>query len=302
MSNELVPIGGESLPANIDEELRKNILADMEDASKETAEAIEFKPPLIAIGKATWLIGESEEPIQSFRGIILHHVKANAIWYHADKENPIILDTFPEGYEIGGKIPLCSSTGAISGSLPIQDGAAHGRVVNCFGNCGSGKGSAGAHSPESKDCYLNTFGSAVTDSGEPGKGKACKNMRRLLILVEGRRYPHLLSLPPTSLNGYDAYCRHVEAQNKNVSYIWTTFTLEKQQNESGQLVWYIFNKEKAFDGIGALDENLYQQVYNFRQEHKELLGRVEITEAEYETPRDADFEIEDDNIPQPEEK
>lgn len=48
-------------------------------------------------------------------------------------------------------------------------------------------------------CKFNQFGSAVDANGKPKKGKACKEVNNVLMLLEGQWLPVLIALPPTSL-------------------------------------------------------------------------------------------------------
>ena len=50
------------------------------------------------------------------------------------------------------------------------------------------------------DCPFNRFGTA-----KKGGGKACKNMIRLYMMVEGSPIPIVISLPPTSIEGSRNY-------------------------------------------------------------------------------------------------
>lgn len=52
------------------------------------------------------------------------------------------------------------------------------------------------------DCPMNQFGTA---KGGAGAGKACKNMIRLYMMVEGSPVPLVISLPPTSMTGWQNY-------------------------------------------------------------------------------------------------
>lgn len=285
MSRDLI-----KLDDNLPEELKQEILADYEAAGSEIKDAVDFKPPVIKIGKATWLIGEDEKPVESFEGVIIHLVKSNAYWHEEDNNlNPVLFDKdqLPPDYTPGGKVPLCSSIGGIYGTRERTQGAANGKVAECFGKCGNGK------SPDG--CHLNFFGTAVNkQTGKREKGKACKNMRRLLVLVKGERYPFLISLPPTSIASFDSYVRFIEAKGKRVCYVWTHFGLDKQSD--GGKTWYTFSKDKAQDKYSDLEPNLVKTIYEGRKEFDGLLGDIQITEDEYAPKEvdDADFTIEDE--------
>ena len=44
-----------------------------------------------------------------------------------------------------------------------------------------------------------TYGTGTDDKGNPSKGKACKNMRRIYLLMDNDPNFYLLSVPPTSI-------------------------------------------------------------------------------------------------------
>ena len=69
-------------------------------------------------------------------------------------------------------------------------------------DCGSFDGIAGIGDPggKCKTCPLNQY-----ESADEGKGKACKNRRRIYILREGDVFPMLLSLPTGSLKVFTKY-------------------------------------------------------------------------------------------------
>lgn len=77
-------------------------------------------------------------------------------------------------------------------------------------------------------CPHNVFGTA-------GKGKACKNMHRLYILVEGCPIPVTLTLPPTSLELWRNYAlMDVAAAGLDMCEVVTEFGLTNETNEAGQ--------------------------------------------------------------------
>lgn len=53
-----------------------------------------------------------------------------------------------------------------------------------------------------EDCPMSRFGTAKNGTGA---GKACKNMIRLYMMVEGSPVPLVISLPPTSMPGWQNY-------------------------------------------------------------------------------------------------
>jgi hypothetical protein len=96
-------------------------------------------------------------------------------------------------------------------------------------DCSSVDGKTGTGNPggDCASCAMNQFGS------DGGKGKACKNMKRLYILLEGNMLPIRLDLPPTSLKAYRQYT--VKLTTGAVPY-WaceTVLTLRKEKNPEG---------------------------------------------------------------------
>lgn len=78
-----------------------------------------------------------------------------------------------------------------------------------------------------KDCELNKFG-----SGENG-GKACKNKRRIFLLLENSAIPVIFSLPTTSLGDFSKFILRLRGKNKKSFQVVTKFTLKKEQNAGG---------------------------------------------------------------------
>ena len=78
-------------------------------------------------------------------------------------------------------------------------------------------------------CPMNAWGTA-----EDGRGKACKNMRRIYILRDGESLPLLLTLPPTSLKNLSDYLGlRIVARGFRSYGVITKVTLKKAQNAGG---------------------------------------------------------------------
>lgn len=169
--------------------------------------------------------GNKDIVMEKFQGIIIAHHKNNALFPAATDDEE----------EKMNKPPICASLDGITG------------VERETGEC--------------KDCATcphNIFG---TD----GKGKACKNMHRLYILVEGCPIPVTLSLPPTSLELWRNYAvMDVAASGLDMSEVVTEFGLINETNDAGQkysivtfkMVGKVDDKVKAFcvDAGNALEQ------------------------------------------------
>lgn len=77
-------------------------------------------------------------------------------------------------------------------------------------------------------CPYNRFGSA-----RGGRGKACKNMRRLYIMRQNDIFPMIMTLPPTALSAFDKYRTKVMLARKKMYGVVTKITLKTAQNKDG---------------------------------------------------------------------
>ena len=96
-------------------------------------------------------------------------------------------------------------------------------------DCGSFNAAEGTGTPggECEYCLYNQFG-----TGENG-AKACKERRRLYLLLEGEMFPMVLSLPTGSLKDFSRYLmRCLPKWGKSSSGI-TRFSLVKAVNKGG---------------------------------------------------------------------
>lgn len=76
--------------------------------------------------------------------------------------------------------------------------------------CGSWDGEIGivTETGEQKrcaDCPYNAWGSGEDEAGNQTRGKACKEMRRLFIALDGYHLPIMISLPPTSIKNLNSH-------------------------------------------------------------------------------------------------
>ena len=155
------------------------------------------------------------------------------------------------GSDITNQPPECSSMDGISGV------DSDGEVLCC------------------KDCDWNQFGSA-----SKGRGKACKNMQRLYIFVEGVPIPMLLTLPPTSLSAFRSYrVSSLAGRKLKPNEVVTEFTLTQKTTQDGikysvvkfRLVGRLNEADKAFAKI--LTES--------------LKPKVDITADDYSVPEES---------------
>ena len=173
--------------------------------TKENMEGVTPKFPNIKILHQAQLFEFPDgSKIESFNGIILDTNRVNAWW--------------EESFDLtgGGVPPDCFSL----------DG------IHCSQNsskpqcelCGTDK---------SPKCPLNKFQSEVKKDGSAGRGKACKNMKRIHIVLEGQMLPYRLILPPSNLGAIDEYISLLESRGTPYQLVVTKFGLKESQNKDG---------------------------------------------------------------------
>lgn len=99
-------------------------------------------------------------------------------------------------------------------------------------DCGSMDGRVGFTEDgeiiECAKCPFSKFGTA-----EDGKGKACKQKRRLYLVREGEILPTIMTLPTGSLTEYSKYIMRLLNRGKKSNQVVTKFSLKKAQNATG---------------------------------------------------------------------
>lgn len=104
--------------------------------------------------------------------------------------------------------------------------------VNTAPDCGSFDGKLGTGNPGGacEECPFNTFG-----SDEFGIGKACKNKRRIFLLLQGQVFPVMLTVPSASLKDFTAYITRLISKGKRSSSVVTKIGLKKAVSRSGKV-------------------------------------------------------------------
>lgn len=194
--------------------------------------------------------------------------------------------------------PFCSSSDYINGALsdvdwnvvPEQSPARDLKAQIARGGlvCGSGK-----------DCPLNAWGS-VELLGKDGKGKACKEIRRLLFWSQGIAVPILITLSVSSIKAWDGYCSSLEAINAKHNNVVTEITLEKRQSYGETFHAALFSKS------GDMTEDMAAELLTekmtedgMKKLHRHLVdvftGR-EIGLDEYEDAGTSETKVENDEL------
>jgi len=132
---------------------------------------------------------------ETFKGVILDMNRTNAYWAESFEESG------------GGTPPTCLSLDGLVPEPRSKD------IQSPTNSC--------------LDCPQNEFGSGKKD------GKACKNMKRIHILMDGSMMPYRLTSPPSNLKAVDLYVSLLTSQGIPYQLIETEFSLRVAQNKEG---------------------------------------------------------------------
>lgn len=167
---------------------------------KDNIEGVKPKLPTIKIHHQAGLFELPDgRKVESFPAIIIDQFPTNAWW----KES--------YGSTGGGTAPDCFSMNGRTSDPSGEDVQAE--------HCGP--------------CPKNAFGTATKDDGSPARGKACKNMKRVHVLMDGSSYPHRITIPPTSLGVFDQYVATVTDMGMAYQLVYTEFLLKTTPNKDG---------------------------------------------------------------------
>ena len=115
---------------------------------------------------------------------------------------------------------------------------------------------------------------AKNQYGSKGRGKACKNLRRILLKLDANLLPYILTVPPTSLKEIDRYLTALTNVQIPASAAVTQFTLTAAKNEEGiaySLLTPVFREQIAIDDWAKTIVPLKQQFKDFfRQQTIEM--------------------------------
>jgi hypothetical protein len=204
--NALVPMDSFTIAKRyegMDSELLAELqdeLADLDDERGITCRMIKIPA---GGGVAYEVQGDDDDEVdykKEIVGVIVFTHRMNGYW--------------PGGFGSGeaeDKIPFCSSMDGKTG-LTRENGELH--------NCDA--------------CPMNQFGTASDSKGAQAKGKACKNMRRLYLMMDNDPNVYLLAVPPTSIREVNRQLAQIMG-SKGIPYtsLIVSLRLEKAINAGG---------------------------------------------------------------------
>ena len=198
-------------------------------------------------GLAYEVQGEEEtdvEYMKEIKAVVVFTHRVNGFWagaYGDDDQN---------------KAPVCSS---IDGKTGVRIDS--GEVISC------------------ETCPLNQFGSATDQKGEPGKGKACKNMRRLYLMMDNDPNFYLLTVPPTSIKDVNKQLAKIMAGGTPYTGLVLKLTLEKTKNAAG-----VEYSKVVISKAGLLSTAVSAAAKEMRRQIKEQYQSMAITSEDYAAP------------------
>ena len=159
---------------------------------------------------------------------------------------------WPGTIDDGDKVPACASNDGKTGVDRFT-----GEVRHC------------------DTCPYNQYGSA-----DKGNGKACKNMRRIYLLMNGDPNLYMLSVPPTSIRDVNRKLARIMG-SKGIPYtgMIVSLKLEKVKNADG-----IEYSKILLAKSGLLNADASAAAKKLRQEVKQQYANYAITLDDYGVP------------------
>lgn len=213
-------------------------LADLDEESGITCRTIK----LPSGGALAYEVqGEEDDDVEymkEIKGVIIFTHRMNAYW--------------PGEYGNGDdstKIPTCSSMDGKTGIVTET-----GEVCEC------------------ERCPYNAYGSDTRG----GKGKACKNMRRIYLVMDGDPNLYLLTVPPTSIKDVNKQLAKIIAGGTPYTGMVISFKLEKATNANG-----VAYSKVTVSKAGLLPPAIATQAKQMRSKVKEQYASMAITLGDY---------------------
>jgi hypothetical protein len=188
----------------------------------------------------------------TFEGIILDQHAANAWW-----EKPMSEST-------GNERPDCWS---MDGIIPEE--------------------SEKRQSEKCADCPQNEYGSDPTPGSD---GKACKNMKRLLVLMEDSLLPRRFTIPPSSIATFEIYTSNdIYDVGLDYALVESQFFLEKRTKGSFEysIVRIKMNRILKYDEILQVGKCIQE----YKSARQQEIRAEEYVQDETFEPEDLDKDI-----------
>lgn len=141
-------------------------------------------------------------------------------------------------------------------------------------------------------CPYSQFKSARNPDGSQAAGQACKELRQLLVLLPGHMIPHLLSIQPTSVRGFDKYVQTLASGRSSYWTAVTRFSIEIVPASGYPVARVLFALAKR------LPPEQKQLLRPYHEKMRDLLTPMTVDASAYETAHEAqNYQFE--NKPEP---
>ena len=251
-STELATVGSFELTVNRFEGLSPEDLEELKDQMEDLDQDTGIACRLIKIpsgGKLAYEVqtGEDEADVDYMKeveGVIIFTHRLNGYWPGAFGTDD-------------NKVPACSS---MDGKTAVWTDT--GEVRTC------------------ENCPLNQYGSDDNPNGT-GKGKACKNMRRIYLMMNGDPNFYLLTVPPTSIKDVNKQLTKIITGGTPYTGLIVSFKLEKAKNAKG-----VEYSKVTVEKKGLLPPAVSATAKEMRRQIKAKYQDMTITLAEYAPAQD----------------
>lgn len=125
---------------------------------------------------------------------------------------------------------------------------------------------------ECQGCPMNAWGTAPGG----GRGKACRERRRLLVVMDGFQSPVIFSLPPTSVRQFDTFASGLKARGRD--YYGVRVKIGLMSQKSGGYTYGV-TTFMAEGPIGSIEEA--RAVVSLRQQYADLIRTMPIQPDEF---------------------
>lgn len=246
--NELALIGDFRI-ANRFEGMDPELLAELQDQLEDLDDESGIQCRLIKIpaggGLAYEVQGDEDDDMEymkEIKGVVIFTHRMNGFWPNAYGS--------AEGED---KAPACSS---MDGKTGIYRDT--GEVRSCEG------------------CPMNEYGSGIDTKGDRSRSKACKNKRRLYLMMNGDPNFYLLTVPPTSIKEVNRQLAKIMSQGTPYTGLVVSLKLEKASNTSG-----IAYSKVAISKAGLLPAEASSMAREMRRQIKAQYQSMAVTLDDY---------------------
>lgn len=240
----------------------------LQDEMQEDTAAFDMQPTRVKIapgGIGQFLLGD--ETAKSFNAVVAISQKIRGYWPETGTD----------------KAPICSSPDGTVGifNADLTDEQFKAATSTKLPHPGVIALSENKPLPDAFSCLtcpMNQWGSEHQRRAG-GKGKACKEMRRLLLLIDGYAMTAVLALPPTSIKTWDTYCSGLASKRGAYFAVKTTFELDSAKANGGET----YNIVKVTVGEEIKDVDSLRLISEIRKQYRELVSQMPVVSEEYET-------------------